>query len=46
MYKVWGELLEIRGHFLRMQVRGDGHKTNTLIPAEDIKTKLFPNTSG
>lgn len=44
MYKVWGELLKRYGDTFCVCRFGDdlGYKTNTLIPAEDIKTKIIP----
>lgn len=44
MYKIWGEFLKRFGDIFCVCRFGDdlGFKSNTLIPAEDIKTKIIP----
>lgn len=44
IYKIWSEFLRKYGHVFCICRFGDdlGFKSNTLIPAEDIKTKIIP----
>lgn len=44
MYKIWGEFLKRFGDIYCVCRFGDdlGFKNNTLIPADDIKTKIIP----
>jgi uroporphyrinogen decarboxylase len=44
MYKIWAEFLKRFGHIFCVCRFGDdlGFKNNTLIPQEDIKTKVIP----